>query len=127
MLYKNVKVIPVCFVKGLCALCGRLHQAMSGGECRKIHKLTHNIPLLFRLQTFTFCLCVLVRVPTRGMMCLKTLRPSARGSTSRWARSSAVQRLSWPNSSRTSLRTNCRYFFCNEPFVKSYSDLPLFG
>lgn len=44
------------------------------------------------------------------MMCLRTLRSSARGSTSRWARSSAAQRPWWPNSSRTSLRISYRYF-----------------
>lgn len=44
------------------------------------------------------------------MTCLRTRHCSARGSTSRWGTCSAAQRLLWPNSSRTSLRTNYRYF-----------------
>lgn len=53
-------------------------------------------------------LCSL-RVHTCRAMCLRTLLFSVSGSISRWARSSVAQKRSWPNSSKTSLRTSYRY------------------
>lgn len=91
---------------GVCTLRGRLYQAVSGSEWSLVKQ---QFAFILFLLIDSFCSCL--RVPTWGMTCLKTLRRSARGSTSRWPRSSAAQRQSWPNSSRISLRTNYRYVF----------------
>lgn len=62
--------------------------------------------IFFRLG-FNFLNC-LFREPTWGMMCSRTPRFCAKGSTNRWARCLAAQRRWWPSSFRTSLKTNCR-------------------
>lgn len=59
-------------------------------------------------QPFCATRVVLFRGHTWGTMCLRTPPSSVRGSTSRWARSSAAQRRSWPSSSKTFLKTNSR-------------------
>lgn len=60
----------------------------------------------FVISPWSFGVC---RERICGMMYLRTLLFCVSGLISRLERSSAVQRLSWPNSFRASLRTRFRY------------------